>query len=44
MMDAQIAAVCLEHGASTILTEDRDFRRFDGVTVRPLSPKVKPGR
>ena len=36
VMDAQIAAVCLEHGATTILTEDRDFRRFDGITVRRL--------
>ena len=36
VMDAQIAAVCLEHGASTILTEDRDFRRFHGVGTRGL--------
>jgi len=34
--DAQIAAVCLEHGAETILTSDRDFRRFEGITVKPL--------
>jgi uncharacterized protein len=34
--DAQIAAVCREHGVSTILTEDRDFRRFSGITVRRL--------
>lgn len=26
--DAQIAAVCLEHGATVLLTEDRDFARF----------------
>jgi len=26
--DAQIAAVCLEHGADRILTLDRDFARF----------------
>jgi uncharacterized protein len=37
VMDAQIAAVCLEHGATTILTEDRDFSRFDGIRVRRLS-------
>jgi len=36
MFDAQIAAVCLEHGATTILTEDKDFRRFTGLTVRGL--------
>lgn len=34
--DAQIAAVCIEHGADTILTEDRDFSRFDAVTVLRL--------
>lgn len=28
VFDAQIAAVCLEHGATTLLTEDRDFARF----------------
>jgi uncharacterized protein len=36
MFDAQIAAVCLEQGATAILTEDRDFRRFSGLTVRTL--------
>jgi len=36
MFDAQIAAVCLEQGARTILTEDRGFRRFTGITVRGL--------
>ena len=36
IFDAQVAAVCLEHGATTILTEDRDFRRFAGVTVQAL--------
>lgn len=34
--DAQIAAVCLEHGATTILTEDRDFRRFTDLKVRHI--------
>jgi toxin-antitoxin system PIN domain toxin len=38
VFDAQIVAVCLEHGARTILTEDRDFSRFPGVTVQPLKP------
>lgn len=36
VFDAQIAALCLEHGATTILTEDRDFLRFPGIQVRTL--------
>ncbi len=36
IFDAQVAAVCLEHGATIILTEDRDFARFPGITVRTL--------
>ena len=35
VFDAQIAAVCLEHGATTLLTEDRDFTRIQGI--KPLS-------
>lgn len=35
-LDAQIAAVCLEHGVDTILTEDRDFDHFSEITVRRL--------
>jgi hypothetical protein len=31
--DAQIAALCLEHGVREILTADRDFRRFRGLKV-----------
>lgn len=37
IFDAQIAAVCLEHGARTLLTEDRDFARFAGIEVRSLA-------
>lgn len=37
VFDAQITAVCLEHGARTLLTEDRDFARFAGITVQTLS-------
>jgi len=37
VFDAQIAAVCLEHGATTLLTEDRDFSRFRGITTLSLS-------
>jgi predicted nucleic acid-binding protein len=35
--DAQIAAVCLEHGATTPLTEDRDFARFRSLGVLSLA-------
>ena len=29
--DAHIAALCLEHGISELLTADRDFARFTGI-------------
>ena len=32
--DAQLVAVCREHGVADLLTEDRDFARFD--TPRPV--------
>lgn len=31
--DAHIAALCLEHGVHEIVTGDRDFVRFDELTV-----------
>ena len=31
--DARIAALCLEHGVSELLTGDRDFLRFPGLRV-----------
>jgi uncharacterized protein len=34
--DAQIVALCLEHGIDAIVTADRDFARFAGVRVIPL--------
>ena len=34
--DAQIAAVCREHGVSRLLTLDRDFARFPGIHVLTL--------
>ena len=34
--DAQIAALCREHGVSTLLTNDRDFARFEGLRLRYL--------
>jgi uncharacterized protein len=36
VFDAQIAAVCREHGASEILTLDRDLARFPGLRPIPL--------
>ena len=36
VFDAQIAAVCLESGARKILTEDRDFARFEDLKVATL--------
>ncbi len=38
--DAQIAAVCREHGVHTILTEDRDFLRFPWLEIRTLEDLV----
>ncbi len=32
--DAHIAALCLEHGVTELLTRDRDFGRFKGLAVR----------
>jgi toxin-antitoxin system PIN domain toxin len=34
--DAQIVAVCREHGVDTLLTSDRDFARFQGISVELL--------
>ena len=34
--DAQIVAVCREHGVHTLLTEDRDFHRFGDFRVEHL--------
>ncbi len=33
VFDAQIVALCREQGVKQILTNDRDFARFDGITV-----------
>lgn len=32
--DATIVALMLEHGVSTIVTRDRDFRKYPEITVR----------
>ena len=36
MFDAQIAALCLEHGIDSVLTNDRDFGRFEPLRVQTL--------
>ncbi len=36
MFDAQIAALCREHGIDSILTNDRDFGRFEPLQVLRL--------
>lgn len=33
VFDAQIAALCREHGIRQLLTEDRDFSRFSSVSI-----------
>lgn len=38
--DAQIAAVCREHGVSLLLTRDRDFTRFPWIRV--VDPDEEP--
>lgn len=37
--DAQIVALCREAGVQTLITEDRDFHRFGGVTVEHLGAR-----
>lgn len=32
--DARIAAICMAHGVSELLTRDRDFAHFPGLRVR----------
>jgi hypothetical protein len=36
VFDAQLAALCREHGVSALLTEDRDFDRFSGLRTERL--------
>ena len=42
MFDAQIAALCREHGIAEVLTNDRDFERFEYLRVR--YPDENPSR
>lgn len=39
--DAQIAAVCLEHGVAHLLTHDRDFARFPQLQTRTLDDPLQ---
>lgn len=41
VFDAQIAALCREHGVERLLSEDRDFRRFPALNLVTLD--VSPG-
>jgi predicted nucleic acid-binding protein len=35
--DARVAAICIQHGVTELLTADRDFGRFPALkTVNPL--------
>ena len=37
--DAHIAALCIEHGVTELVTGDQDFRRFEGLeVVDPFAP------
>jgi uncharacterized protein len=41
--DAQIAALCHEHGVDRLLTADRDFARFPGIQRVELDQPLDPG-
>ena len=36
VFDAQIVAVCREHGVRSLVTEDRDFDRFKGFATERI--------
>lgn len=36
VFDAQIAALCIEHGIDVIVTEDRGFLKLQGLRVVPI--------
>ena len=36
VFDAQIVALCVEHGVRELLTADRDFARFSDIKTRTL--------
>ncbi len=37
VFDAQIVAVCLEHGFRAIVSDDRDMQRFEGIDTVPIT-------
>ena len=37
VFDAQIVAVCLEHGFRAIVSDDRDMRQFEGLEAVPIT-------
>ena len=37
VFDAQLVALCIEHGVDTLVSEDRDFARFEGVETMPIA-------
>lgn len=37
VFDAQVVALCVEHGVEAVLTEDRDFDRFRGLRTLRLA-------
>ncbi len=37
VFDAQIVAVCLEHGFRAIVSDDRDMRWFEGIEAVPIA-------
>ena len=37
VFDAQIVAVCLEHGFRTIVSDDRDMQRFEDIDTVPIT-------
>src|SRR5437899_971378 len=42
--NAHLVALMLEHGVSTMWSGDRDFRKFDGITVRdPFDERYSAG-
>jgi toxin-antitoxin system PIN domain toxin len=41
VFDAQIAALCFEHGIERILTEDKHFERFSDLSILTLA--MEPG-
>jgi uncharacterized protein len=41
VFDAQIAALCREHGVERLLSEDRDFRRFPALNLVTLDDPPK---